>query len=229
MIYPPHILVIDDDERLCRLLKKFLTENKFIVTTASSADNARKILRMFRFHLVISDIMMPGEDGISFTRWMGQSYHYPILLLTAKGELDDRIKGLEAGADDYLSKPFEPKELLLRIKAILKRSEQLSLSHQKDTIQIGKWRYHNAKKTLISGKKTLLLTSAEAELLNILIQHIGRIVSREFLCEQLNLDETTRALDVQITRLRKKIEENASKPLHLQTIRGKGYILYATH
>ncbi len=224
----PHILVIDDDERLCLLIKKFLTENHYTVITASNTSHARKLLKVLDFDLIISDIMMPGENGIEFTKWLQTSIKHPVLLLTAKGSIDDRIGGLEAGADDYLLKPFEPRELVLRIQAILKRSRQMptQIPDSNTTVTIGEWQFNTSKSLLIGPDGEQVLTNAEQDLLKLFIKHAGQIISREALCDHIGLDSLGRAIDVQITRLRKKIEKNASKPTYLQTVRGKGYILY---
>lgn len=224
----PHILVIDDDKRLCNLIKKFLVENHYTVVTSSNTSDARKLLKTFDFDLIISDIMMPGENGIEFTKWLQTSNKHPILLLTAKDEIDDRIKGLEAGADDYLSKPFEPRELVLRIQAILKRSQQMPIRNASSTtrVNLGKWFFNSGGAQLENGDDIQPLTNAEKDLLNLLLKETGQVISRESLCKNMGLDPFSRALDVQVTRLRKKIEKDASKPVFLQTVRGKGYILY---
>lgn len=225
----PHILIIDDDERIRSLLQKFLMRNGFLVTTARDAAHARRILSGLDFDMVICDVMMPGEDGISLTKSLRETHETPILLLTAKGETDDRIVGLEAGADDYLAKPFEPKELLLRINAILRRvpepePEQVTPK----VLSLGSIRYDMERGEMWQGDALVRLTATESQLMRIFSAQIGAPMSRSKLVEELGRDRgqaQERAVDVQITRLRRKIEPNPKQPRYLQTVRGAGYML----
>ncbi|MEI8320714.1 MAG: response regulator transcription factor [Alphaproteobacteria bacterium] len=223
----PHLLIIDDDERLRSLLSKYLKEHHFQVSTASSAPDARQILKSLQFSLLIVDVMMPEETGLEFTKNLREEgTQIPILLLTARGEVEDRILGLESGADDYLPKPFEPKELLLRIQGLLKRARQTAPTFMKEDVQIGPFHFNKSKGQLRKGTEIIVLTQAEAELLKIFVHNIGQYLSREFLSETLNLHGNSRTIDVQITRLRKKIEDDSKNPKLLQTIRNKGYVLW---
>ncbi|PHQ98545.1 MAG: DNA-binding response regulator [Marinosulfonomonas sp.] len=224
-----HLLIVDDDERIRLLLQKFLIRNGFWVTAARDATHARRILSGLEFDLIVLDVMMPGEDGISFTRSLREEMATPILLLTAKGEAEDRIAGLEAGADDYLPKPFEPKELLLRINAILRRVPQ---SDTADTVpkvlHLGPVRYDVERSELWRGEDLVRLTATENQLMKIFSATPGEPVGRDTLVEKLGRDTgqaQERAVDVQITRLRRKIEEDPKRPRYLQTIRGSGYML----
>ncbi len=222
MDFSPHILVIDDDTRLRRLLKKYLTENGFIVSEAADAEQAKQLLTLFEFSILILDMMMPGQNGQDLTRELrSNNFETPILMLTAMGDIDNRISGLEAGADDYLSKPFEPKELLLRINNILKRQNQKTQSTE---VYFGDCQYNTQTKRLLLNNEPVVLTSAEQELLSLLLAKAGQPVEREELAESLETDNL-RAIDVQITRLRKKVETDIKKPLCIQTVRGQGYML----
>ncbi len=217
-----HILVIDDDERLIKLLQKFLRENGFFVSTASSADEARKRLSEFSFDMLIVDIMMPGESGLSFTKHLRETSQIPIIMLTAMGETEDRINGLSLGVDDYISKPFEPRELILRINAVLKRIQKeksIALSE----LKLGECLYNVAKKELTRLGSKVHLTPAEETLLAILAESPGKLFSRESLGEKIGSTQNLRTVDVQVTRLRKKIEPDTKIPRYIQTIRGKGY------
>lgn len=220
----PHILVIDDDDRLRGLLSKYLNEQGFLVTAAESAAEARDKLSALVFDLLILDVMMPNETGFEFLSSLPRG-KVPVLMLSAMGEAEDRIKGLELGAEDYLNKPFEPKELVLRIKAILRR-----VSAQKEKSQLvrfGKYLFDLSTSQLKNGDEIIYLTSNEASLLKALAQNSGTALSREELARIIGGGGNERSIDVQMLRLRKKIEENDSKPIHIQTIRGAGYILYA--
>lgn len=221
-----HILVVDDDERLRDLLSSFLTENGFLVTTCVDAEDARAKLKVLSFDLIVLDVMMPGEDGVSLTDSLkDEDSDIPVILLTALGDIDDRIKGLEAGADDYLPKPFEPKELLLRVAAILKRTRTISKDKQKD-LALGDYKFDFDRNEFVSkDDDRILLTQVEATLLKALFEKSGSIVSRDELGEMCGIDASERTIDVQITRLRKKIEEDSKQPKYIQTVRGKGYIL----
>ena len=213
-----HILVVDDDTRLRELLQQFLRDNGFSVTVAINAADARKKLALFKFDLIVLDVMMPEETGIEFAKSFEGST--PILLLTAMAEPEDRITGLESGADDYLVKPFEPRELVLRINAILRRTA----SKTNASINFGE--YSLIGGILQKNGEVINLTSAELQLINALAEKSPNPVDREELAQILGTSANERNVDVQITRLRKKIELDSSKPIYIQTVRGAGYILY---
>ncbi len=222
-----HLLIIDDDERLRYLLSKYLTEHSFAVSTVASAKEARQLLKSLQFDLMVVDIMMPGETGLELTKSLTQEgLRIPILLLTARGEVEDRIQGLESGADDYLAKPFEPKELLLRIRSLLKRANQSKPAIMQNEVQIGPFHFNKAKGKLRKGTDNIPLTQTEADLLKVLATNLGTYLSRESLAEMMELQGSSRTIDVQITRLRKKIEDDPKNPKFLQTIRNKGYVLW---
>lgn len=224
-----HLLIVDDDERIRGLLQKFLIRHGFLVSAARDAAHADRILSGLDFDLVVLDVMMPGEDGISFCRRLRDSRDLPILLLTAKGETEDRIAGLEAGADDYLAKPFEPKELLLRINSILRRvppAEPTDILPK--VLSLGELRYDVEKGSMWDGETPVRLTATESQLMRIFATCPGHPVSRAKLVEDLGRDggqAQERAVDVQITRLRRKIEADPKQPRYLQTVRGAGYML----
>jgi len=224
-----HLLVVDDDARIRDLLRKFLLRNGFLVSTARDAGHARRLLAGLDFDLIVLDVMMPGEDGVSFTRSIRADIATPILLLTARGETSDRIAGLEAGADDYLPKPFEPRELLLRINAILRRVPQVSTpADLPKVLHLGLVRYDVGRGELWTGDERVRLTATEAQLMRIFSACPGEAVSRTRLVEELGRDgdqAQERAVDVQITRLRRKIEADPRQPRYLQTVRGEGYML----
>lgn len=220
----PHLLVVDDDTRLRELLRKYLTDNGFAVTATAGADEARQHLVAMEFDLIILDVMMPGEDGFTFTRALRQTSDVPILLLTARGEADDRIQGLEVGADDYLLKPFEPRELLLRINNILRRLPH-RVSDPRTELHFGECIYDVVRGELYRGSWPVRLTSAEAALLKVFAARADEVLSREDLGRHGGQAVNLRTVDVQITRLRKKIEEDPSLPRYLQTVRGRGYLL----
>lgn len=220
----PHLLVVDDDTRLRKLLRKYLTDNGFAVTTTADTGEARQHLVVMEFDLIILDVMMPGEDGFMFTRALRQTSDVPILLLTARGEADDRIQGLEVGADDYLPKPFEPRELLLRINNILRRLPHKA-SDPRTELYFGECIYDVVRGELYHGNQPVRLTSAEAALLKVFAARPDEVLSREDLGQHGGQAINLRTVDVQITRLRKKIEENPSLPRYLQTVRGRGYLL----
>ncbi|MGN1063252.1 MAG: response regulator [Alphaproteobacteria bacterium] len=218
----PHILVIDDDKRLRKLLNKYLTENSFIVSEAANPDEALDLLALFSFDLIIMDIMMPGKNGLDFTKQLRQgNLMTPILMLTAMGDSLNRISGLENGADDYLPKPFEPRELVLRINNILRRTKSYTMP---DELYFGPYRYQMEKGQLLQNDAPVLLTTAEQDLLRALALKANEAVSREELGTALKTDNL-RTVDVQITRLRKKLETDLKHPLYIQTIRGQGYML----
>ena len=224
-----HLLIVDDDQRIRELLQKYLMRNGFMVSIARDAAQAKRLLKGLAFDLVVLDIMMPEQDGLSLTRELRETIDTPILLLTARNEVEDRISGLEAGADDYLPKPFEPKELLLRIHAILRRMPDVA--PPEDTpkmLSLGATRYDVQKGELWEGDTQIRLTSTELELMRIFSKNIGQALSRMDLVTQMGREDGNsqdRAIDVQITRLRKKIETNPKEPRYLQTIRGSGYML----
>ena len=225
----PHLLVVDDDERIRSLLKKFLMRNGFLVSTARDAAHARRVLAGLEFDLIVLDVMMPGEDGMALTRALRETLQTPILLLTAKGETDNRIEGLEAGADDYLPKPFEPKELLLRINAILRRMPDTSAADAAPKVlSLGVIRYDMERGEMWQGDDLVRLTATEVQLMKIFAAQPGVALSRSKLVEELGRDRgqaQERAVDVQITRLRRKIESDPKQPQYLQTVRGAGYML----
>jgi two-component system phosphate regulon response regulator OmpR len=224
-----HLLIIDDDERIRALLKQYLIRNGFLVTAARDAAHARKLLAGLEFDLIVLDVMMPGEDGMSLTRWIRSTRSTPVMLLTARGDTDDRIAGLESGADDYLSKPFEPKELLLRINAILRRvPEPADVTETPKVLRLGLAHYDMERGELWKGDTQIRLTATENQLMKIFAAAAGEPVSRIQLVTDLGRDEEQaqdRAIDVQITRLRRKIEPNPKEPRYLQTVRGSGYML----
>ena len=223
-----HILVVDDDSRLRELLRKFLSERGFRVTTAANAANAEAKLGSLEFDLMILDVMMPGEDGVALTRRLRQSRVLPILLLTARAEAQDRIAGLASGADDYLPKPFEPDELLLRVKAILRRAPPPSAALAQ--IRFGPFRFDLGREELLqatdgSAEQPVRLTAAEASLLKVLAASPDAPVSRQELLQHSRISGNERTVDVQVTRLRRKIEADPRLPRYLQTVRGAGYVL----
>ena len=225
----PHLLIVDDDERIRGLLRTFLMRNGFLVTAARDAAHARRILAGLDFDLIVLDVMMPGEDGMSLTRAIRETSVTPVLLLTARGETGDRIAGLEAGADDYLAKPFEPKELLLRINAILRRMPAPDDSDSVPRVlHLGAIRYDIDRGEMWQGKDPVRLTAPEAQLMRIFSASPGEPITRARLVEELGRDKgqaQERAVDVQITRLRRKIEQDPKQPRYLQTVRGAGYML----
>ena len=218
-----HILVVDDDDRIRTLLKRFLQERGYRVSTAPNADQALSTLNSLAFDLLVLDVMMPGMDGFELTEAIRKRGDTPILLLTARGEAEDRIKGLSLGADDYLAKPFEPEELVLRINAILRRARPTSAAIRQ--VVFGDWQFDVERESLTQAGQPVRLTGGEAALLAALAASAGQTVSRLFLSERTGGGE--RAVDVQVTRLRRKIEADPKEPLHLQTVRGEGYRLVA--
>jgi two-component system phosphate regulon response regulator OmpR len=224
-----HILIVDDDERIRGLLQKFMARNGYWVSAARDAAHARRLLDGLEFDLIVLDVMMPGEDGLALTRSLRTTLDTPILLLTAKGESGDRITGLEAGADDYLSKPFEPKELLLRINAILRRVPRTETEKEvPKTLQLGANRYDLVRGELWHGSDLIRLTATESSLMKIFSACPHEPVTRGKLVEDLGRDKgqaQERAVDVQITRLRRKLESDPRSPRYLQTVRGSGYML----
>ncbi|KAA9007160.1 response regulator [Histidinibacterium aquaticum] len=224
-----HVLIVDDDERIRGLLRKFLQRHGFLVSAARDAAQARRVLAGLEFDLIVLDVMMPGEDGISLCADLRRVLATPILLLTAKGETGDRISGLEAGADDYLPKPFEPKELLLRINAILRRvpaAEPAPVLPK--VLHLGAFRYDIERGEMWNGDDLVRLTATESHLMRIFSGRPGEPLSRMTLVEELGRaggQAQERAVDVQITRLRRKLEADPKQPRYLQTVRGAGYML----
>ena len=217
-----HILVVDDDDRIRELVKQYLEENNFLVTSAKDALDARKKLEIVKFDILILDIMMPGESGLALTKEVKKKDSTPIILLTAKGETQDRIKGLELGADDYLGKPFEPKELLLRIKNILYKIQKPILA---DEIYIGNTIVNLKKLEIKINNKIKKINPQEKKILEKMLESPGKIFSRDNIGKIINISKE-RTIDVMITRLRQKIEFNSKNPKYLQTIRGSGYVLW---
>ena len=224
-----HLLIVDDDERIRTLLQKFLMRAGFLVSGARDAAHARRLLAGLDFDLIVMDVMMPGETGVDLTRAVRETSQVPIMLLTAKGETEDRIAGLEAGADDYLAKPFEPKELLLRINAILRRMPEVVAEDVKPKVLgLGSFQYDIERGELWQGEMLVRLTATETQLMKIFSGAVGDAISRVALVEALGRDQgqaQERAIDVQITRLRRKIERDPKQPRYLQTVRGAGYML----
>ena len=217
-----HILVVDDDNRIRELVKEYLEENNFIVTTAINAYEAKNKINLIKFDILILDIMMPGESGLSLTKEIKKNNPIPIILLTAKGETEDRIKGLEFGADDYLGKPFEPRELLLRIKNILSKVQKPTIPGE---IYIGNALINLKKLDIKINEKIIKINPQEKKVLEKMIEIPGKIFSREEIGKIINISKE-RTIDVMITRLRQKIESNPKNPKYLQTIRGSGYVLW---
>ena len=220
-----HILVVDDDRRLRELLRKYLSDNGYLVATAADAAEARQRMAGLSFDLIVLDVMMPGEDGMQLTRSLrAEGSRVPILLLTARGEVDDRIRGLEAGADDYLSKPFEPRELLLRLGSILRRVPRDEPESGRE-LRLGEFIWDMARSELRRGDQPVHLTQAERDLLAVLAEAAGQGVARDDLAARTGNSANARTVDVQVTRLRKKIEDDPRLPRYLQTVRGMGYML----
>ena len=217
-----HILVVDDDDGIRSLVKKYLNENNFLISTAENAEDAKKKIELIKFDLIILDIMMPGKSGLEFIQENKKKLETPIILLTAKGEPRERIEGLEIGADDYLPKPFEPKELILRIKNILNKTTKIS---QKRVIEFDKIKIDLNKLIILKNNKEFKINNTEKIILEKMINNPGKTFSRENIGILINLDKE-RSIDVIITRLRKKIEDDPKNPKFLQTMRGAGYVLW---
>ena len=217
-----HILVVDDDDRIRELVKEYLEENQFVVTTAKDALDAKKKIEIVKFDILVLDIMMPGESGLSLTKEIKQNNPTPIILLTAKGEVQDRIEGLELGADDYLGKPFEPKELLLRIKNILNKMRTPVLSEE---IYIGNTLINLKKLNIKTNNQTKKINPQEKKILEKMLGSPGKVFSRDEIGKIIKISKE-RTIDVMITRLRQKIEPKPKNPKYLQTIRGSGYVLW---
>ncbi len=222
---PAHILIVDDDRRIRVLLQSYLADNGFRVSVAASAAAARKLMGGLQFDLMVVDVMMPGENGLELTRALREGANaMPVLMLSALAETDDRVAGLQSGSDDYLTKPFEPRELLLRIKSILRRGGQAPA--ELEEISFGACRFDLLRGELQRAGAMVRLTTRERDMLRTLARRPGQAVSRGELTAR-GAEESARAVDVQINRLRRKIEDDPSNPVHLQTIRGAGYALYA--
>ena len=220
--YKAHILVVDDDEGIRELVKQFLNNNNYLVTTAKSSEDALDKVKIIKFDLIVLDIMMPGKSGLEFTNENKKKLDTPIILLTAKGEASERVEGLEIGADDYLAKPFEPKELILRINNILNKTKTENL---KRIIEFGSIKIDLNKLFIYRNQQSLKINNTEKIILERMINSPGKIFQREEIGSLIDLDKE-RSIDVIITRLRKKIEENPKSPKYLQTIRGEGYVLW---
>jgi len=219
----PHVLVVDDDRRIRDLLSRYLDEHGFVVLSAEDAAQAVSLLESFDVDVLIVDVMMPGKTGLEFTQEYRRKHNTPVILLTALGEVEDRLQGFEVGADDYLPKPFEPKELVMRLNAILKRTAKKVVIDK--AFKVGPWMFDPDLEVLQRGDEVVKLTSAEALLMKAFGQSGGEVLSREDLAKRCGVDAGERTIDVQITRLRRKIEEDTKSPRYLKTVRGKGYVL----
>ena len=217
-----HILVVDDDDRIRSLLKDYLSDNNYIVSTAENAEQAKKKIEYIKFDILILDVMMPGQDGYDLTKDIKKKTNIPIILLTAKGEVENRIKGLEIGADDYIGKPFEPKELLLRIKNILDKKNKIDVT-SKHTI--GRAKVDLNKMVINLNEKNKKINNSEKKVLIEMLSNPGKTFSREEIGRIAGITQE-RSIDVMITRLRQKVESNPKNPKYLQTIRGSGYVLW---
>jgi len=220
--FKAHILVVDDDNRIRDLVKQYLSEKNYLVSTAISSEDAQKKVNVIKFDLIVLDIMMPGKSGLDFTLENKNKLYTPIILLTAKGETEERIHGLEVGADDYLAKPFEPKELVLRIKNILNKTKSKNI---KRLIEFGNVKVDLNKLLILKENKEFKINNTEKSILEVMINSPGKPFSRDEIGKIINL-EKERSIDVIITRLRKKIEKNPKNPKYLQTLRGEGYVLW---
>ncbi len=217
-----HILVVDDDDRIRDLLKEYLSENNYLVSTSENAEDAKAKITYFKFDLIVLDVMMPGQNGYELTKEIKKELKLPIILLTAKGEVENRIKGLELGADDYLGKPFEPKELLLRIKNIIEKNKKIDL---KSKYYVGKAQIDLNKMVILLGENNKKINQSEKKVLIEMLSSPGKTFSREEIGNISGISQE-RSIDVMITRLRQKIEMNPKNPKYLQTIRGSGYVLW---
>jgi len=220
--FDAHILVVDDDDGIRNLVKQYLNENNFLITTSSNAEEAKQKISIIKFDLIILDIMMPGKSGLEFTSENKDKINTPIILLTAKAEANERVKGLEVGADDYLPKPFEPRELILRIRNILNKTKN---KNQKRIIEFDNIKINLNKSLIIKNQKEFKINNTEKTILEKMINAPGQTFSRDAIGKLIDLDKE-RSIDVIITRLRKKIEDNPKNPKYLQTIRGEGYVLW---
>ena len=222
MVKIPHILVVDDDDRIRNLLKEYLNDNNFMISTAKDANDAKIKLKHFKFDIIVLDVMMPGQDGYSLTKEIRSKNNQPIILLTAKGEVENRIKGLEYGADDYISKPFEPKELLLRIKNIISKNKEIDLNKKH---KIGNAEIDLNKMTITIKGDQKKINVSEKNVLSEMLSSPGKTFSRLQIGEISGILQE-RSIDVMITRLRHKIEVDPKNPKYLQTVRGSGYVLW---
>ena len=220
--FKAHILIVDDDDRIRDLVKEYLSQNDYLVSTAKDSNDAFNKTKIIKFDLIVLDIMMPGQTGLEFTQEYRNKIKTPILLLTAKGEPSERIEGLEVGADDYLTKPFEPKELILRINNILKKTQSLEIRR---VIEFGNIKIDLRKQFIYKNDLSIKINNTEKTILEKMINTPGKIYKREEIADLINLDKE-RSIDVIVTRLRKKIEESPKNPKYLQTIRGEGYVLW---
>ncbi len=220
--YKAHILVVDDDDRIRELLKEYLTEENYLISTSNNAENAKQKIELIKFDIIILDIMMPGQSGLDLTHNLREKINTPIILLTAMGEPNERIEGLEKGADDYLPKPFEPKELVLRIQNILKKTENKNLINE---IMFNEININLKKLVIIKKNFTYKINNTEKIILEKMINSPGKTFSRDEIGKLIKIDKE-RSIDVIITRLRKKIEDDPKNPKYLQTIRGAGYVLW---
>ena len=220
--FKAHILVVDDDDGIRSLVKKYLNENNYLVTSAQNGEEASNKIKIIKFDLIILDIMMPGMSGLEFIQQYKKKFETPIILLTAKGEADDRVEGLEIGADDYLPKPFEPKELILRIQNIISKTKKQS---QKNIVEFKNIKIDLNKQLILRNKIEFKINNTEKTILEKMINNPGKTFSREYIGSLIDLDKE-RSIDVIITRLRKKIEIDSKNPKFLQTIRGAGYVLW---
>ncbi|PZO87332.1 MAG: DNA-binding response regulator [Micavibrio aeruginosavorus] len=222
----PHVLVVDDDDRIRKLVSRYLGENGFLSFTAPDAKGAKEIMEIGLFDAIVLDVMMPGQDGRSLAQDIRAGGNdVPIILLTAMGEVEDRITGFQSGADDYLTKPFDPRELVLRLQSLLRRRPQEKAAVKVYTI--GRWRYDPQVPELVDGDEAVRLTDVEVNLLKALLREPDTVLSREDLAELCGVDAGERTIDVQVTRLRRKLEEDSKVPRYLLTVRGKGYLLRA--
>ena len=220
--FEAHILVVDDDKGIRELVKEYLDQNNFIITTAKDASDALEKTKIIKFDLIILDIMMPGMSGLEFLRENKNILDTPIILLTAKGEANDRIAGLEKGADDYLPKPFEPKELILRIKNILNKT---NITKDKNEIEFGNVKINLNKMLIFKNNRQIKINNTEKKIFEKMINSPGKVFTRDSISKLIKIDKE-RSVDVVITRLRKKIEDSPKNPKYLQTIRGEGYVLW---
>ena len=220
--FKAHILIVDDDDRIRDLVKEYLGQNNYLVTTARDSHDANEKTKIIKFDLIVLDIMMPGKTGLEFTQEYKNKINTPILLLTAKGEPSERIEGLEVGADDYLTKPFEPKELILRINNILNKTQSLEI---KRVIEFGDIKIDLKKLFIYKNDQRVKINNTEKLILEKMINSPGKIFKREEIAGLIDLNKE-RSIDVIVTRLRKKIEESPKSPKYLQTIRGEGYVLW---
>ena len=220
--FKEHILIVDDDDGIRSLVQQYLKDNNFLVTTANNAEDAKRKTDIIKFDLIVLDIMMPGKSGLDFTKENKKKINTPIILLTAKGEAEERIHGLEIGADDYLAKPFEPKELILRIKNILNKTKSKNI---KRLIEFGSVKIDLSKNLIFNNNKEFKINNTEKTILEFMINSPGKSFSRDEIGKLIKLDKE-RSIDVIITRLRKKIEKDPKNPKFLQTLRGEGYVLW---